>query len=60
MAAAYLDHRESAEAENEPERFFLNVVLAASSSPTPWSPHLASRPAGCTASRPTSATRGSA
>ena len=27
IVAAYLEHRELAEAENEPERFFLNVVL---------------------------------
>ncbi len=27
MVAAYLDHRALAEAENEAERFFLNVVL---------------------------------
>ena len=27
MVAAYLEHRDLAEAENEPERFFMNVIL---------------------------------
>ena len=27
VVAAYLEHRELAEAENAPERFFMNVVL---------------------------------
>ena len=38
VVAAYLEHRDLAEAENEPERFFMNVILCRVLYTLRWSP----------------------
>ena len=59
VVAAYLEHRDLVEAENEAERFFMNVCCAACSTPTLSSPLPGSHLGGFARSPRSWVTRGS-